>query len=252
MKLTFKCIVLLFYLSSYGQTNTTTTIKLSIEDSRSNKTYSWGAPDTIVIYKLPEDTIMFKIIPRLYRKFPIKLEKIPISDYKLIFKNNFKQVVIKQVRLAYQDTNIIKLYPDILLNYSQNTLSKLKEKERISISYSSQGCFSSAHLKITITKRYTNLVATLSSHKWYFVNKNGKKSIKHGADSIMQTKTLNQKNIQDFIRFENELNYTSDGGCTTTDSYAIESKYLNIKRIDGRCNWDGFYYLRKSFFGDMR
>jgi hypothetical protein len=250
MKLIIQTIFLLFSITSFGQTQKTITVKLSTGDCRRNEAYSWHGADTITFYKLPEDTIVFKIIPRQYRQFPIKIENVIVSNYKLIYKNNFDQLVIKEIMLADQKTNSIVICPDTLLEYQQNTLSKLQDKDTISINFHSQGCFHTTLSKILINKDGDNYVARLYNLNWNYLTKKRKTTMQVRGDSLLKTVTLTTKNIQDFIRFENELNFVSDGGCTTTDWYDIKSKYLNKKATDGSCSWDGFYYLRKSFFGD--
>jgi hypothetical protein len=249
MKLLTQIILLLFSVASFGQTQKTTTIKLSTGDCRNNEAYSWRA-DTILFYKATEDTVMFKVIPRQYRQFPIKLKNIPVAEYKVAFKNNFKQLVIKQIRLADQETNSIILCPDTLLDYSQNTLSRLQDKDTISINFHSQGCFHTTFSKILISKQDDKYLARLYNVNWGYVTKKKKTTMRNHGDSLLKTVTLTKQNVQDFIRFENELNFVTDAGCTTTDWYDIKSKYLNKKATDGSCSWNGFYYLRKSFFGD--
>ena len=250
MKLIIQTILLFFSVATFGQTQKTTTIKLATGDCRKTEAYSWKGADTIIFYKLPADTIAFTVIPRQYRQFPIKLENIPVAEYKLTYKNNYKQLVVKQIKLADQEINSITLCPDTLLDYPQNTLAKLQDKDTISINFHSQGCFHTSLLKIIITKEDEKFVAKLCKVSWYYAKKKRKTTMQYRGDSTLQTVTLTNKNIRDFIRFENEINFAYDGGCTTTDWYDIKSKYLNIKATDGTCSWDGFYYLRKSFFGD--
>ena len=249
MKLIIPIFFILFSLRSPAQTSKTTIVKLSTGDCRGNGDYSFKA-DTIFFYKLPEDTLAFKVIPRQHRKFPIKIDNILVAEYKLKFKNNFKQLVIKKVRLIDQDTNSIFLCPDNLLYYPQNTLLKLKHKDTISINYHSKGCFDRKASKILISKINNNYVARLYDINWCYVTNKKRKTMLVQCDSLLQSVTLTTKNIQDFIRFENEINFVYAGSCTTTDWYDIKSKYLKIKVKDTSCNWDGFYYLSKSFFGD--
>jgi len=251
MKLIIQIFLLLFTTSAFGQTQKTTTIKLATGDCRRDEAYSWRGADTVVFYKLPEDTIMFKVVPKQYRQFPINLENIPVSEYKLTFKNNFNQLIIKQIKLTDQESNSINLCPDILLDYSQNTLAKLQDKDTVSISFHSQGCFHTSLLKLLISKEEGNYVARLYNLNWYYQTKKRKTTMQIRGDSLLKTVVLTSKNIQEFIRFENELNFANDIGCTTTHWYDIKSKFLNIKQTDGSCTWDGFYYLRKSFFGNV-
>jgi len=249
MKSLIHPIFILFSIASFGQTQKSTTINLSTGDCRRSEPYSWRA-DTVLFYKLPKDTVMFKVIPRQYRQFPIKLENIPISEYKVTFKNNFRQLVVKQIKLADQAINSITLCPDNLLDYSQNTLSKLQDKDSILIYFHSQGCFHTTVSKILLSKQGDKYFASLYDVIWGYVTKRKKTTMQFHGDSLLKTVMLTAQNIQDFIRFENELNFVTDGGCTTTDWYDIKGKFLNVKKIDGSCSWDGFYYLRKSLFGD--
>jgi hypothetical protein len=81
MKSIIQIILILFSVTTFGQVKSTTTVKLSVGDCRKNEAYSWRG-DTILFYKLPEDTVIFKVIPRQYRQFPIKLENIPVAEYR--------------------------------------------------------------------------------------------------------------------------------------------------------------------------
>lgn len=249
MKLTIQIFLLLFSIISFGQTPKTTTIKLVTGDCRTEQVYSWRGADTVIFYKLPEDTIAFKVIRRQYRQFPIKLAKIPIAEYKLTYTNSYEQHVVKHIKLTDQEINSITFCTDSLLDYKQNTLVELQDKDTVSINFHSQGCFNNTFLKILIIKETGNFIARLYIVNWNYLTKKRKTTMQFRGDSLLKTVTLTKQNIQDFIRFENELNFTIEGGCTTTDWYDIKSKYLNIKKTDGNCTWDGFYYLRKSFFG---
>ncbi len=248
MKLILQLILLLFCVVSFGQK--ATTIILTTGDCRTKEAYSWYGADTVIFYKLPEDTIAFKIIPRHYRKFPIKIENVITSNYKLVYKNNFNQLVVKQILLIDQKTNSIIICPDTLVEYQQNTLSKLQDKDTISINFHSQGCFHTTVSKILIRREVNNYVAKLYDVNGNYFTKKRKTKFQIRGDSLLKSVILTNKNIQDFIRFENELNFVTGGGCTTRDWYDIKGKYLNVKVGDGGCRWEGFYYLRKSFFGD--
>lgn len=249
MKLLIQTIFLFFSVTCFGQERKATTIKLSTGDCRTNEAYSWRV-DTVLFYKLPEDTIMLRVIPSQYRQYPIKLENIPVSEYKLTYKNNFNQSVVKQIKLADQNINSITLCPDSLLDYSQNTLLKLQEKDTISINFHSQGCFHTTLSKILFSKQDDKYLARLYAVNWVYATKKKKTTMQTRGDSLIKTVSMTKQNIQDFIRFENEINFVNESGCTTTDWYAIKSKYLNIKATDGSCSWNGFYYLRKSLYGD--
>jgi hypothetical protein len=250
MKLVIQISLLFYSLASFAQTQKMTTIKLSTGDCRHNDAYSWDGADTVALYKLPEDTLVYKIIPRQYRQWPIKIENAQAGNYRLTYKNNYDQVVTEQITLREQNINSIVICPDKLLEYPQNTLAKLQDKDTVSITFHSQGCFHTDVLKLTITKEGGNFIARLYNVYWYYGKKKGKTTIQYRNGTMLRTITMTNQNVQDFIRFENELSYARDGGCTTTDWYDVKSKYLNSKKTDGTCSWDGFYYLKKSLFGE--
>jgi hypothetical protein len=249
MKLIIQIILILVSITSFGQAQKTTTIILSAYDCRNKEAYSWRL-DTIRFYKECEDTVIFKVITQNYREFPIKLDSIPVAEYKVTYRNNFGQLVFKQISLADQKTNSVVLCPDVLLDYPQNTIAKLQDRDTISINFHSQGCYYSTVSRILITKKEEKYVARLYYVDWAYVMRERKTIIQYRGDSLLKTVTLTERNIADFIRFENELNFVNEGGCTTTDWYDVKGKYLNKTATDGSCRWDGFYYLRKSFFSD--
>jgi hypothetical protein len=251
MKASFIFYLTFLSLITFAQTGKTSKVVLSISDCRGNNPYTGFRGDTVSFFKLPVDTLAFKIIPRKYRKFPITLDSIPISEYKLKYRNTFKENITMVVNVSEQKENFISICFDTLLSYKQNTLKKLQDKDTISISLHSQGCFGGDKMRIVITKKMDEFTATLFYTETDYVVKS-KKTYSRKERSASKSIVLTEKNIKDFIRFENELNFVRDGGCTTTDEYSIKSKYLNVQKTDGNCSWDGFYILRKSFFGDQK
>jgi len=251
MKLILQISLFFYPLVSFGQTQETTTIKLSTGDCRTSEAYSWHGADTVKFYKLPEDTIVYKILPRQYRQWPINIENAYAGNYRLTYKNSYDQEVIEQVIVTKQSTNSIVICPDKLLAYPQNTLVKLQDKELISVNFHSQGCFHTSLQKLIIIKESDKFVARLYSVSWKYVKKRKKTVIKYGDSTLLKATIMTSQNIQDFIRFENELNYAKDDGCTTTDWYNFKSKYVNINKTDGTCTWLGFYYLKKSLFKEI-
>ncbi|MEO6232507.1 MAG: hypothetical protein ABJB11_18225 [Ferruginibacter sp.] len=251
MKSFFLFFLVFFSSTIFAQTAKTSKVILSISDCRAENPYSGLFGDTILFFKLPEDTLAFKITPRNYRRFPINLGDIPISDYKLKYRNHFKQDMAMLVTVSAGNKNFISICFDTLLSYSQNTLKKLQNKDTVSIAFHSQGCFGGDNIRIVITKKSDEFIATLFYVETKYFEKNGK-TYSRKARPTSKSVILTEKHIKDFLRFENELNFARDGGCTTTDKYIIEGKYLNVQKTDGNCSWDGFYYLRKSFFGDPK
>jgi hypothetical protein len=146
--------------------------------------------------------------------------------------------------------NSVVICPDKLSNYPQNTLVKLQHNDSLAINLYSRGCFHSERSKLVITKENDKFIARLYEALWNYSGEKDKMVVNYKGWSLLKATTMTNQNLQDFIRFENELNYANDDGCTTTDRYEVKSKYLNISKSDGSCSWNGFFYLRKSLFGD--
>ena len=54
-----------------------------------------------------------------------------------------------------------------------------------------------------------------------------------------------------FRQFIKELKERRNGGfCTNQDEYEVKVGEEVIKKVDGSCGWDGFYYLQTALFGD--
>ena len=240
----------LFSLFSFGQVQKTAVVKIALNNCRNNHHYPPFNRNAILFYKLPEDTFAFKVVPMQYKNYTsIQLDNVPVSDYKLRYRNNFKEDITRQVSITGNEVNFLALCPDSLSAYPQNTLEKLHNGDTISINFQSRGCFNSDSMQIVIKKQKNRFIASFYNTIWYPIRKKGKPAIQFRAVQETKTAILTESNINDYIKFENELNFATKGGCTTTDWYEIKSKYLNLKKTDGSCNWNGFYYLRKSFFG---
>lgn len=237
-------ICLIFTVPSFSQQHNTSNVVLSISDCRGGDQYAWVYCDSISFYKLPEDTLAFKILPRKYKKSFIALDNVLPSKYRITYKNYFKQQVAVQLEAEGHESHL-NICLDTLLNYSQNTLSQLQPNDTISIGFSSFGCFDLDNERIVIKRKNEGFSATIFYLKGLGVMHNVKKR-KTNAKTVL----LTEKNIKDFIRFENELNFAEDGGCTSVDEYYITGKDLIVHKVDGNCRWNGFQHLKKSFFGD--
>ncbi|MBO9200494.1 MULTISPECIES: hypothetical protein [Niastella] len=239
-------ILQFLFVCSFGQAQQTTTILLSIGDCREGGHGFYGIDtDSVSFYRLPEDTLAFRVSVRA-KRFPIKLTNTPVADYRIAYRNVFRQLVVKQIRLTDQKTNSIRLCADSVLNYSKNTLAKLQDQDTISIYLESQGCESSFNSKILIRKEGDNFVARLYEDTVLYRTK--RKMIIKGW-GLIKTMVLTTQNIQDFQRFENEVSIVWKMGCTTEERYEIKSKYWNLETTDGDCDWWGYSFLKRSFFG---
>jgi hypothetical protein len=251
MKPSFIFILLISSVSAFAQKLKNTKVTLSITDCRTNDNFPVYRYDTVLLFKLPENTLAFRILLEDQREFPIRLNNVPIGNYSVQYRNIYRQKMIQEISLSAKKENLIHICSDTLFSYPQNTLTKLQNGDTISIGFMSQGCFSFSDEKIVITKKEDHFVAVLSYSEAAHVQKKGNKYIKKGG-TFSKSIILTERNIKDFLRFENELNYIPEGGCTTTDYYDIRGKYLTVKKKDESCRWDGFYFLKKSFFGNLR
>lgn len=135
----------------------------------------------------------------------------------------------------------------IALHYPESSLTQLQPGDTLTIQYSSMGCFGDTKQKLLIIQQGNGYQA-----ERYIIpetyDKQEKKMVQH-ADSLVNTAILTEQNIQDFAQFEYELTQARKANCTTVDTYIIKSKYLNMEKTDGSCQWNGFYHLTRSFFG---
>jgi len=161
MKNLFILSICFLSLEALGQAQGTTKVILSLNDCRSNEPYHRYRYDIILFYKLPQDTLSFKVIPGLYKGFPIQLEDIQIAEYKLKYKNSFMQDVVDTIDLKEKDVNNITLCTNKLLTYNKNTLSELHDKDSILINFHSESCFGSRNAEIVILKESDKVIATL-------------------------------------------------------------------------------------------
>ncbi|GEM_PF-767905 len=243
-------IILFLFLSSCAlkaQLNERTAIHFNIRDCRDLGASGWFVNDSVQLYKMPEDSLAYTIAIRGQKSWPVIIENAAIGEYKMVYRNMYKQTVTEQITLTNGSHNNILACADKLLNYPQNTLATLVQNDSLVIRYTSIGCFSWDNKKLVITKEKDQFVAKLYNATSYQEKIKKKYVRKYWDGDLLSTVTLTENNLKDFIRFENELNAIKNDGCTTTDIYEIISKRGTIERVDGSCNWRGFNYLLKSF-----
>lgn len=243
--------ILFSSLACSSQTPANTTLEIDVSDCRINQP-SFPRIKEIKLYKLPENRLLFKLNLSIRDQFPIELEQVTVGKYLLVFQNNFDQKIEKEINLTSEEVNTIEVCPDQLAAYPQNTLAKLQDNDTLSINFLTQGCFHWARSKILIKKQGERYLASLYDLNWENGPGRKKPAVEDSTNGHVKTVELTQEHLDAFIRFENELNFMREGGCTTTDWYDIQSRYLNIKSTDGRCFWRGFYQLSNAFFGDLR
>ena len=247
------CVLLLNFSSFIvaAQTQKATNLQLSINDCRDNKLSYIYPYDTILIYKLPDDLLSMRLALSRYRHFPILVKNLQVGEYKLKYKNIFGQDLFDTIKLQFKDINSATICTNKLKNYRINTLANLQNNESVLLNFHSQGCFGGRAMRIVISKKSDKLIASLYKISQTFQIRNHKITFSNKTISLLKTVELTSNTIDDFVKFENELMFAKGTGCTTTDWYDLRSKDFSIKREDGTCMWNGFYYLQKSIFGEI-
>lgn len=193
-------------------------------------------PDSVLFFREKDNELIAKVLMRQQRHFPVDLA-LPKGDYRVVYPNIYGETINKKCSF-YNDTTLeLKLCPELLVSYPENTLSRLVNKESLSVDYHSIGCFNNSLERLTITRSNGQLEARLYGE--------GRK--KH---LLIRQKKLNEKDIRSFVAFENELRIARKDGCTTRDYYSIRSKYWTCQVEDGSCSWRGFYTLKALLFGE--
>jgi hypothetical protein len=249
-----KLFVIFYFLlgtTVYSQNRKFASLEISTRDCRTNEnSSSFTRIDTISFYKLPADTLSFKISIEDFDTFPIELKDIFIGSYRIKYKNNFGQETIKKIEVYDNDSNFIGLCPDSLLEYKLNSLDKLINGDSITINYTSFGCFHGFAKILVIRKESNKLIARLYDAEASFITIKNETNLQFEKKEILKETLLTASNLLDFIRFENELDLIDGGGCTTTDWYEFNGKCFMLKKNDGTCRWRGFWFLSTSLFGE--
>lgn len=193
-----------------------------------------GHGDTI--YFTRDDKIIKEIPVRHLQYWPITIKDFLPGEYLVLYKDFAGKK--KSQAFSVSNVDLFKLYicPDVFSEYIF-PFENFTANDRITIDYSSLGCFHFASEMLTLTKKDSSFIITLKTPK----NK--------------PLKIILDKDKKDaFNRFYNELLTLSDSdGCTTTDTYSIStSKGFKLKRIDGSCFWNGFYYLKKALLNNRK
>lgn len=245
-------IICLFLLScgATAQLQEKTTLHLFIEDSRNTQTLAWFYTDTIRIYKSSADTPLLTLATGHFRKWPAVFENLETGDYRVTFKNYYDQQIAQNVTVRANEVNIVRLNRDKLSAYPKNTLATFVNGDSLVIRFASRGCFHWENKKIVITREKDTYIARIYYPSSYQEKRKKKTVTLYNDGAVLSQVTLTKENLQDFIRFENELNYAKDGGCTTTSTYTLTGK-INVNKTDGSCKWNGFDYLEKALFKEL-
>lgn len=213
------------FVSFTAQATVKAELTINISDCRNAKEFAYLSELRIL-----KNGKVFKILKPQHENKQV-LKGLDFGTYVLVYKSLFN----KEENLKVKITESKKYSARLCLNYidysketSKPIIDQLQETDFYTIVISSQGCFHSTKDTLMIKR----------SKDAYTINWGAK------------YKTLSPTEIVKIRNFEIELNYMTEAGCTTTDSYIIsyngKSKLIN----DGSCNWHGDYYLKKQLFGD--
>ncbi len=170
--------------------------------------------------------------------------------YKLRYMNLHQQWMEKYYTLADSTDNIITLCIDSAKSYKHNTLSKLKGNDRLVVAYTSLSCGGYRRDRLIVRKKGSQFIATIYTLILDFDHRRPLEDIPVLGRRLLGEIVLTDKQIEGFTRFENELRLNHDGGCTTSDSYKVTSKYFNGHFIDDSCEWYGFAII-EGYFPDF-
>lgn len=214
--------------------------------------YRTQAKDTVVVYKLPEEKMVYKGVPSNFPSYrPVVINNLPLSEYSISYKNTFKQECLKKINVATVDTYTVMVCLDELTSYPQNSLAKMYHGDTLSMIAYISGCFVSEGMKLVIVKNHDSYLAELYDIKHTYNSK--KKDYYYTEIYKYKTFTMQDSQIEAFVKLENVLNYSKSNCSTNSVRYIINSKVLTIDKLDGLCNrdWSGGYsYLRYCVFGD--
>lgn len=231
-------IILFLYHTCLFAQNHVSLLKVSVNDCRDGRV-AWA--QELKFYKLPENILYHTMRPYKFRDGQIRIPYFIPGTYRVEHSNVFGEKIEKVYQLDDCDSNQLTICVDELPEQSENSLEKLNENDSITIDFSSFGCFHRSGEKIVITRRNNYYEAKIyPTISRIFLNEEQKDA---GTEIII----LSDKQIRDLKEFENGLNrIKGDGGCTTTDRYVVTTKW-GIKKVDdSRCQWNGFWYLKRS------
>ncbi|MGO4773793.1 hypothetical protein ACEN2I_19235 [Flavobacterium sp. W22_SRS_FK3] len=204
------------------------TIKIKIElENKLSKEY----PD-LNFLKIYKNGKLFKEIKPdglPFIQHSIKLKNLEEGKYEFEYLNIFEQKIVRE--LIIQESKIYEIslnpdYSDYKQNFKKSLIRKLKVNDSLKITYRSQGCFNREEDSVIIYKK----------EKFYELERNGK------------TTKLTDKEVNNLIKMECELNNIKFGGCTTSDIYIFSGKNFKKDFIDNTCKWNGWQNLK----GEMK
>ncbi len=248
MKYVYLFLLLILSSDSFAQVPQMALLRLLKINCNSTAAASVHPNGSIWFYILPQDSLVFKL--SFADAIIGRTDTVMAGRYKIRFVNKFQHQIVEEITIHGQSLNYINICYDTIPVYAQNTLGKLRNQDSILIHFTSKGCRQDDDMKIIIIKENEKFIAQLYKVRKYYEKVKRKYIEIQKPDTLLETVVLTQDEINLFTKFENELNGVRKSDCTTRDWYKIESKYLNIEKNDGNCNWHGYLILLHFFHDD--
>jgi hypothetical protein len=218
-------------------------LRLWFLDCRNNpKESSWTDPK-LRIYKLPGNLLVHqKKSSHWDNTGDIIIKNFKAGKYRIEYDNRYRQRVSRVYTLKGTYNELDFCQDELEPGKTMNSLSEMKIGDSIVVNYHTVGCEHFSRIRLVIN-RDSNQVSAIVYGRQYAID-----NVRQ--DTITQRLILTQDQQQAFTRFENELQFAYDRGCTTTDDYEFIVNGETRKYIDGTCKWYGFQYLLEKFVGE--
>lgn len=247
MKQIIQTTILLLFVAACGQP-VKVNIDLYLQDCK-DKMAHWHESDTLVLHKLPEDTVEREItVPYWLDTKIIKIQDLPVSAFRLTFKNSFGQKISKQISTTSKPTQAVYVCIDSLQTYKPMSLARLQVGDSVVVVYNFNSDYNWVREKLVLLKTNSGLLAKLYGANGQ-TTEDGPKLSKPTLPVLRKTQLLNDGQAAAFTRFENELDHIRPDGSSINEQYQVKSKYGHIQKNSGTYDWWGFDFLKKTFFG---
>jgi hypothetical protein len=217
------------------------TLRVDFNDCRGKENRRLFRDPDLKLFRLPGKELAYQFrLTRINRDSTYAL----FGDFKpgiylVQYKNHFEETITRQYSLNDCGVNRVSLCLDRLEKEPLNMLAGIKDGDSIVIDFSSRGCFHYFSERLVIVRGKDNFTAILEYDHFDTTNYDRKRAVLR--------RTMGSAHLAAFRRFENELQFVNDGGCTTTDYYdVVAGNEPKRKYTDGSCLWRGFYYLKQA------
>lgn len=233
-------------------------VQFRLMDCRDSSEQSFTRIDTLLLYRTDGLHIAGLRLPLSWNETDTVTLPAP-GDYHLVYPNLLGQIMDKVIHIEGSGPVAIDVCSDSLDRYTHDEtrgtgrLALLSDGESLVLQLERRGCFEFRIEQIVISRMEGRYYA-----RQYDMRRKFKKDRSTGGwkwrykrGALLREIVLTPKQLDDFLRFENELLQVTVVGCTTSDHYTVTSASgYAIDRWDGSCSWYGYDFLEASFFPD--